>query len=302
MKFDFQKIKMLTLKNIIIIFVLFALSYVAVCIYIASVLTIAEKSPITYDKSKIGNGVDVKFTTSDNLNLSGWYFQGNNGKAIMFVHGAGNQNRANVGYGTPAIAKYFLQKGYSILLFDLRGTGESEKARISFGEYESRDVTAAFNFLKTKGYKEQSIGMIGNSLGAISIIMAGDKVKDAGAIVLDSPATIVKPIVAKLMRDDHNVPSFLNPGIFLAAKLLFNIDADKVRPIDKISELYDTPLLFLHGQNDDLIPPIESTQLAAKVRNGKSIVFLKGKHTQTYSTDPNLYLTSVSDFFMTNLK
>lgn len=276
--------------------------YIGASAYIATVLTVPGKSPVTYDRNKIGRGTDVAFRSSDNLQLAGWFFPGTNDKAILFVHGAGNQNRANEVYGTPDIAKYFLDQGYTILLFDLRGTGESQYSRLSFGQYESRDVAGAFNYLVGQEFKPQSIGIISDSLGAIATIMAADSVKVAGGIVLDSPATIVRPIVSNIMVSEHNVPLFLHPGIYTAAKIFYHIDVDAVRPIDHIVTLKNTPLLFFHGENDTLIPPENSATLLGMVNNGQRVVFPGSKHVETFKDHPQMYEQLVSDFFSKNLK
>ncbi len=278
------------------------IAYIGVSIYIASVLTVPGKSPVTYDKANIGRGADVVFRSKDNLQLAGWFFPGTNGKAIMFVHGAGNMNRANEVYGTPEIAKYFLDLGYTILLFDLRGTGESQYSRISFGQYERNDVAGAFEYLVGQEYKPQSIGIISDSLGAIATIMASNDVKAAGGIVLDSPATVVRPIVSDIMLKEHNVPLFLHPGIYFAAKTLYRIDVDVVRPVDYISPLKETPLLFLHGENDTLIPPQNSADLLTLVDKGQRVLFPGAKHVETFKTNPELYKQTVGDFFSKNLK
>jgi fermentation-respiration switch protein FrsA (DUF1100 family) len=293
---------MRVLFGIITILFLLTIAYFGIGAYIAYKLTIQNPSPVTYDKDKIGRGTDVVFRASDNLQLAGWYFPGINDKAIMFVHGAGNQNRANEVYGTPDIAKYFLEQGYAILLIDLRGTGESQNARISFGEYESLDVAGAFSYLKTQGYKPSSIGIIGDSLGAIATIMAADAVKSAGGIVLDSPAATVRPIVTNIMRNEHSIPVFLDPAIFFWAKALYNIDVDKVKPIDHITTLKNTPLLFLHGQADTLISPFNSAELLSKVNNGQRVLFPNAGHVETFKTNPDLYKKVVSAFFSTHIK
>lgn len=288
--------------SIIVILVLGVIAYLGISAYIAYALTIPNPSPLKLDKTQIGRGADVTFRSSDNLQLAGWYFPGTNGKAIMFVHGAGNQNRANEVYGTPEIAKYFLEKGYTILLFDLRGSGESQMARISFGQYEANDVAGAFAYLKTQEFKSESIGIIGDSLGAIATVMAADSIKDAGGIVLDSPATDVKPIVSYIMKDEHSVPYFLDPAIYFWAKTLYKIDVDTVKPIDHIVTLAETPLLFLHGEKDTLIPPVNSAELLAKVNKGTRVLFPGAKHVETFKTNPGLYLQLISDFMTANLK
>ena len=290
------------LASVFAILVLAAIAYLGASAYIAYSLTILAPSPVTMDKHQIGvRAADVSFKSSDGLQLTGWYFPGVNDKAIMFVPGAG-QNRVNEDYGGAEIAAYFVKQGYTVLLSDLRGTGDSEKTRQSFGQYERNDVVGAFNYLKIQGFKSESIGIVSDSLGAISTIMAADDIKDAGAIVLDSPATEVVTAISHLMEGEHNVPRFLHPGVYFWAKTLYGIDAYSVRPIDKISLLRKTPLLFLHGGKDDLIPPINSEQLLARVENGQRVVFPQSTHVHTYKSDKELYLTTVSKFFEINLK
>lgn len=285
-----------------VVLLLIIIAYAGICAYIASVLTVPGKSPVVFDKANIGRGSDVAFRSKDNFQLAGWFFPGTNDKAIMFVHGAGNQNRANEVYGTPTIAKYFLDLGYTILMFDLRGNGESQYSRISFGQYERNDVAGAFNYLVAQEYKPQSIGIISDSLGAIATIMASNDIKNAGGIVLDSPATVVRPIVSDIMVKEHNIPFFLHSGIYLAAKTFYNIDVDVVRPIDQLSAFKKTPLLFLHGEKDTLIPPQNSADLLTHVDKGERVVFSNANHIETFKTNPDLYKQVVGDFFNKNLK
>lgn len=278
--------------------------YGGISVYIASTLTAPVETPIKYDKKLIGERVaDVVFRSKDNVQLAGWYFRGVNDKAIIFVHGAGNQNRVNEVYGAPDIAKHFYEKGYSLLMFDLRGIGESQKVRVSFGQHEADDVAGAYNYLVKQEFRPESIGIISDSLGAIATIMASNDIKGAGALVLDSPAAEIKSIVSNIMEKDHSVPRFLHPGTFLAARLFYNVDIEKVRPIDRITALSDTPLLFLHGEDDTLIQPSHSEELFSKVsQNSQRITFPNTGHVETYVKNPEKYLDILDDFFEENLK
>jgi len=290
------------LAGLLAVIALGAIAYAGITAYIAYSLTILKPSPITIDKHTIGDrAADVAFRSTDNFQLAGWFFPGTNGKAIMFVPGAG-ENRTNIDYGGTEIAKHFVEEGYTVLLFDLRGTGESQVTRQSFGQYEKNDVAGAFNYLVKQEYSPESIGIISDSLGAISTIMAASEIKNAGAIVLDSPATEVVTAISHLMEGEHNVPRFLHLGVYFWAKTLYGIDAKSVRPIDQIHYLENTPLLFLHGEKDDLIPPFNSEVLLSKVKNGTRVVFPNSDHVHTYKSDHALYLDSVSKFFSTNLK
>lgn len=288
------------LHIVLILIALFLVIYSGISIYIANVLTSPPNNKTTFDRDQIGIGENVTFKSADNLQLKGWFFKGIGKKVIFFVPGFG-ENRANLSYGAPEIAKYFLSKGYSVLLFDLRGNGESEFTRPSFGQYEKNDVAGAYQYLKSQGYEDKNIGIVSDSLGAISTIMAARSINTVGAIVLDSPATQIKTIVEDIMYREKHVPKFLHPGIFLYAKLLFHIDVASVRPIDQMSYLKNTPLLFLHGADDTLIIPQNTLDLASKANDATRVVFPGAKHTESFKTNPELYKQLIGDFFEKNL-
>lgn len=284
------------------IVIFFVAAYFGISVFIAHTLTTPGDSPILFDKKLIGDRVaDVAFRSNDNIQLAGWYFRGTNDKAILFVHGAGGENRANEIYGTPEIAKYFYDKGYSLLMFDLRGMGDSQKTRISLGQHEANDVIGAYNYLIAQDFKPGSIGIISNSLGAISTIMGSASLKNVGAIVLDSPAAEIKEITSNIMKNEHNIPEFMHSGTFLSAKLFYKVDIDKIRPIDRIEEFDATPLLFLHGESDSLIPPHHSQLLFEKAGNAQRITFPNTKHVETYISNKTEYLELVDNFFEENL-
>ncbi len=54
--------------------------------------------------------------------------------------------------------------GVDVFMFDFRGHGNSGPGRLSFGQFESRDVSGALNYLRSRGVSE--VGVIGWSLGA----------------------------------------------------------------------------------------------------------------------------------------
>src|SRR5262245_38646521 len=63
----------------------------------------------------------VIFPASDGVKLSGWYVPSKNRAAVIAVH-ANDGNRTGVIYHANVLA----QRGYGVLLFDVRGFGESE--------------------------------------------------------------------------------------------------------------------------------------------------------------------------------
>lgn len=283
---------------------LLAVAYIGISIYIAVQLTKSVPSPLTDSPTVISENYEsVTFTTSDNFNLKGWLFKNPDSEnLIIFVNGT-NQNRTGKDYKTLDIAKEAYTRGYSVLLFDRRTTGESDGDRITFGLPERLDIIEAVNFAKENGYKGENIGIIANSMGAVAALMGITELQGVGAIVLDSPAARIQPVVENIMKNEQHLPTFLNPGIFLATKILYGVDLDKVQPILEVEKVPDRALLYLHGE-EDLVIPISNSEELLKNSNPESklVIFPGAKHVQTYTSNPELYKTEVFGFLEKELK
>ena len=91
----------------------------------------------------------------------------------------------------------FLQEaGYQVLLFDLRGNGESGPSPISGGFLESGDFLAAAVYLAATHRLQKPMVFFGFSLGAICALRAGVDGK-ADALIADSPLPNVKSYVSR---------------------------------------------------------------------------------------------------------
>lgn len=94
---------------------------------------------------------DVAFPSRDGeVTLRGWFIPAGGDRAIIIVHG-GFQNRVDEVVGTLALARDLAQEGYNLLLFDLRGRGESEGRGHSLSHTEP-DIGGALDYLKGRGY------------------------------------------------------------------------------------------------------------------------------------------------------
>lgn len=100
---------------------------------------------------------DVTFETSDGLTLSGWYVPSRNGAAIVVFPASG---RSEGHEHVEMLARH----GYGVLIFDPRGTGESEGDPYRWsGE---RDVEAALDYLQGRpDVDPERIAGLGLSLG-----------------------------------------------------------------------------------------------------------------------------------------
>lgn len=286
----------------IIILALLVIFYFGFSYYVASVMTSPLSLRIDTSATVISpNFENIEFNASDGVNLKGWLFPGTNNKVIIMVTGL-IANRVNTEYLGPLIAQELIAKGYNVITYDTRAHGLSDGKRVGYGSVEGNDVVGAVNFAKSRGFEPKNIGIIGDSTGAISTLMVIDKLKDVGAIVLDSAATAFAPVISDRLWKEKGVPTFFDPAIFFFDKVFLGVDINSIRPIDKITLDPNRKYLFLHGALDQTIPPVNSEQLLkAANKSSKRIVFEKGEHIETYKSDPALYRSEVYSFLENEL-
>lgn len=124
---------------------------------------------------------DVTFRTSDGVRLSGWYVEGSNGAGVVLRHGAASTRSALLDHAVVLSAA-----GYSVLMTDARGRGESQGRPMDFGWYGDLDVTAAVDFLaKQDGVDPTRIALFGRSMGGEEAIGAAASDKRIAAVVAE---------------------------------------------------------------------------------------------------------------------
>src|SRR5215212_10100042 len=128
----------------------------------------------------------VSFTTSDDVDLEGWYRPSRNGASVLMISGGGGNRRSTLRH-----AKMLARHGYGILVYDPRGSGNSEGTVNSYGWGWDKDAAAALDYLAGRDDVEPGrVGALGLSTGAdIAIDVAGRR-DDVKAVVADGSAAI----------------------------------------------------------------------------------------------------------------
>ena len=128
----------------------------------------------------------VHFTASDGVDLEGWYRPSRNGASVLMISGGGGNRRSTLRH-----AKMLERNGYGVLVYDPRGSGDSEGTINSYGWGWDKDVDAATEFLKAREDVEGGrIGALGLSTGADMAIDAAGRRSDLRAVVADGSAAI----------------------------------------------------------------------------------------------------------------
>src|SRR5215211_4752141 len=104
----------------------------------------------------------VSFTASDGVDLEGWYRPSRNGASVLMISGGGGNRRSTLRH-----AKMLERHGYGVLVYDPRGSGNSEGMINSYGWGWEKDAAAALDFLAAREDVEPGrVGTLGLSTGA----------------------------------------------------------------------------------------------------------------------------------------
>jgi fermentation-respiration switch protein FrsA (DUF1100 family) len=292
--------------------VLGLLAYSAVSYRVADGITKLERKPLVPSADTVSKShEDVSFRASDGLLLKGWWFSASAGtnpgpppggrdadKAVVFVHGRG-QNRIASSFHPDKIAPIFLARGWNVLLFDLRGHGESEGERYSLGQYEPRDIIAAIEFAAAKsGISKQRVAVIGESLGAGSAIMTVALDPSIGPVVTDSAYADAYTVVSEVGTNYTGLPSWFTPGIVLAGRIFFGLDVASVKPAEVVRAHPERAWLFIQCTTDQTVFAHHGTDLKAASANPNTELWMVDgcAHVQAFTTHPAEWQQHVLSF------
>jgi pimeloyl-ACP methyl ester carboxylesterase len=190
----------------------------------------------------------VATTARDGVAVRGWLVDANGGKRCVVLAAGIRGNRLAM----LTRAEWYLAHGWSTLLVDLRGTGESAPERIAMGFHEALDLCAWHTFLRERHYL--SIGVHGQSLGAAAAVytaVCAAPPPEWAFVVLEA---CYRDIGAALAARLPWVPSALLWPMRVCSEWLLGVDAEQLSPLQAIREL-QAPTLIACGTDDTKVGP-----------------------------------------------
>jgi len=145
-------------------------------------------------------------------------------------------------------AEFLFHEGYSVLLFDFQAHGESIGKQITFGYLESRDATAAVNFVHQR-LPVEKIGVIGVSLGAASALLAEPPLPVNAMVLESSYPTIYQAVEDRMTIHFGWLGKLATPLLTCQLKPRLGFGADDLRPIQQARQNH-TPKFFIAGTVD----------------------------------------------------
>jgi uncharacterized protein len=273
--------------------------YAGVSLLTADRLTRPTNHPSRLDPREwVAGAQPWSMRTADRITLRGWYLPTHDRRHLLvLVHGMWSSwlEMAELG-------RDLHERGFDVLLFDLRGHGESDPSRLSLGRRERADIRAVMTWAQTAGFSDDRVGWLGYSMGGSTVLMEAARNPRIQAAVLDSPYGDL-PKLLKIQLSKHSgLPGWFNPGILLAARWVYGARTDDLVPTRFARAWGERPLLVIHGESDTIVPVSQARELASAAGACCLTMTLPGvDHVKCYDSDPAGYVRVVGAFFNDHL-
>jgi alpha-beta hydrolase superfamily lysophospholipase len=254
-----------------------------------------------YDQNPGLYGVEFEtvhfLARNDTLQISGWYLPNPDAeRAIILVHGRNASKQNAISGNLPALAAKIHKTGLAVLMIDLRGHGESEGKRYTFGVHERRDVLGAVDFLTKHGFLPGQIAALGISLGGAAVIAAASEEPSIGAVILDSTFADINALIEPNWKAESGLPMFFLPGVFFMWKILIGFDLRKVKPAEELQKIHPRPILILHALQDKMVEFAQAQALKAAAPEAILVALENCDHAELFRDQPEIYLEKLLSF------
>ena len=235
---------------------------------------------------------DVEFASVDGITLRGWYLPSKNGAAIIAGHGIGGSRLLEP-------AEMLSRHGYGVLTFDWRAHGESDGDLCTFGYHEARDVEGALGWLQEQDDVDpERIGMLGESMGAVTAIRAAAALPGIKAVVADSAYPDPKEAAGNVWHGT-GLPAFPFVPLQIAiGEWRTGLEMDAMRPLEDVAAISPRPILILAGGQDRITGPDAGQRYYEAAGEPKELWFEPGLgHVSFWRVAPYEYEQRVVGFF-----
>jgi uncharacterized protein len=258
----------------------------------------AEKK---YEWEKVG------LTSPHGYTIRGTYIPANrpSKQTILFLHGLFQNRSSGLDY-----LDIYQELGYNVLIVDARGHGDSGGGSISWGYFEKDDINVWLDWLEQKT-PQGIIGIHGISMGAATALLHTDLNESTHRVsfyIADSSYDDFKDLLIKQLTILAALPEdskALHTILFytqIAAYYHDRFTFDQISPLLAVQHT-TTPILYLHGQKDTLIPPQMSQDLYNATAGAKELHFFPDTpHASAVYYDKETYAETIRAFIEKNTR
>jgi uncharacterized protein len=233
---------------------------------------------------------DVTFTTSDGLELEGWYIPSRNGAAVISFPGRNGPQKQ---------ARMLARHGYGVLLFDRRGEGESEGEPNAWGWGGDADVKAAVEYLQRRpDVDDDRIGGLGLSVGGEMMIEAAAETRELAAVVSEGAGA--RSFTEDMDQDEPALGKWTLGALMSGARTVATAVAGNHAPPANLRDLaarVEQPLLLIAAPNSPNGEDLNRGYAEAAGESATLWEIPESGHTGGIAARPREYETRVVGFF-----
>ena len=213
---------------------------------------------------------------------------------VVLLHGYTGSKEMMYGY-----AYWYWMNGYSVLAPDFRCQGESEGDYIGLGATDSKDLEGWIGLILQRD-PQAEIVLHGLSMGASTALLycgqenVSDNIK---AVISDCAFTDAYSMFKEKIGSWFHLPAFpVVDSAELMIRLRAGYDLKETSPLKAVSAS-SVPTLFIHGEEDRMIPVSMCRELYDAAACEKEIMIVEGAgHAQAADKDPARYFEEVEKF------
>jgi fermentation-respiration switch protein FrsA (DUF1100 family) len=166
-------------------------------------------------------------------------------------------------------------------------------------------VEGAVNYLRTRPEVNMDmLGIMGRSMGGGVVIRAQAEMQIFKFVIAQSTFTNVPDLVNDVVPLFTGLPSFpFAPMIVFFGTQQTGIDVGTVNSVEQLQRFKDTPILIMHGTQDDWIPFAQGQALYDAAKEPKQFYAIEGApHFPVLDADPEGIKEVLLDFVHEHLK
>ena len=211
-------------------------------------------------------------------------------KYVLITHGHTDNH-----YGMLKYTKMYMDFGFNVIIYDIRGHGENERTICTFSIREARDLDVLIKDCRTR-YPDMTVfGIHGESLGAATSVAVLKYKPDIDFVVADCGFAEIISVMQGGLKQWH-LPQWLVYPASLFSRFVYGYSFLKMRPIDSLKD-NTIPVLFMHGGNDTYITPSHSERMNAATQGYSEFHIIPGaEHAGSVLTAPDDYRKYVEGF------
>ena len=235
---------------------------------------------------------DYTVTSYDGYILHAQFLKntGETNRFVIISHGnTGNR------FGSLKYACMYLEKGFNVIVYDLRGHGLDEPTFCTYTVRERKDLLAMILDSRERYPHASLFGIHGESLGAAASVAVLEEKPPVDFVVADCGFSEILPVLKAKAADMH-APGFLFDLAAFWVRVRFGCSFSQMRPIESLDK-NTIPILFIHGTDDHFIPPEHSERMKEAAKGYAEIRLVPGAgHAKSILTDPKAYREYVAGF------